>query len=388
MKKIISILLLITTLNSFSQTAKIVSVRNGFTDLEITAMSGKTIGDTYVSSDTQSIYTVGTDGIPFLDENKEVIYVNSNSSNVAIEPILENSLTGGIYRLDARNSKENGVEVGGTTGKHSYTFTGNKNVVDLGTYNINSTLIAGNNVDLVNGVGSKNITGNTWNSYIYSTESFNPLTEDFAVSWEIESVDGTIREMGGLDDNPTANQPYSSIDYAIYQVNNYFYSRVYEKGRAILIPDYTTFYFNVGDRAGIRCENGYVTYFVDRGGVITDIYTSTKKATVTLYFKAAFNRGNDASGASVLGNVKFATGLKELSYSVTIRGNSSDDLSNEDIEKLKDIGIDSQSSSKYSDIKYTRNNTARFTNGTIPFPIEVLHTFTGQQTQNIINLTY
>ena len=81
MKKIISILVLFITLNSFSQTSEIVSVKNGFTDSEITVMSGKIIGDTYVSSDTQSIYTVGAGGVPFLDENKEVIYVNSNSSN-------------------------------------------------------------------------------------------------------------------------------------------------------------------------------------------------------------------------------------------------------------------------------------------------------------------
>ena len=59
---------------------------------------------------------------------------------------------------------------------------------------------------------------------------FDPLTENFAVSWLVESITGTIREMGGLDDIAQQNNFYSSIAYAVYQVNNYFYSYVYEKG--------------------------------------------------------------------------------------------------------------------------------------------------------------
>ena len=376
MKKYI---LLITALFCFTINAQTVisnAVYNTLTETEILALTGKTPGDTYTSTDTNLVYTIAANGTAFLDENKDVVYVTTNNSLTENEPAHTITQASGITTIDARASKYQGLEVGGSNGVHRYTFQGQKNTVDLLGSTTPATLNAGTNVNISSGVVSKNITGNTWNASAYSTESFDPNVMDFAVTVEVESTTGTIREMIGLDDNPTQNNSYTSLDFAISQVNNYFYSRVYENGAATVIPNYTTFYFQVGDKIGVKCINGYVTYFVLRGTTVTDIYTSLKKATTPLYFKTALNRGNASSGASAVGNIEFYTSQKIDTYSLSIEGNSISSISDNDKDNLKNnAGIEFLSGSTYSLFDFTRTNSIRFGNGLLP--IDLTHVYRG-----------
>lgn len=304
--------------------------------------------------------------------------INEDMSVISIS--TENEIT----TIDARQSTTNGNVTGAVSGKHGYIFQGQFNKPKLAGATTPITLNAGTNVTITGDEVIKNITGNSWNSSFYSTETFDPLVENFAISWLVESVDGTIREMGGLDDNATANNSYNSIEYAIYQVNNYFYSRVYEKGASIIIPNYTTFYLQIGDRLGIKVIDQIVTYFVLRGSTVYDIYTSNSKATTPLQFKGAFNRGNTSSGASRMGGVAIHTETEIDNFKVNIVGSASDVVSDEDKELLsKEAGIELLTSATYSKLELTRKDTDVFKNGGVPYEIEVTHEYRSLANQTI-----
>ena len=194
--------------------------------------------------------------------------------------------------------------------------------------------------------------------------------------------------MFGFDDNPTANNSYTSIENAIYQVNSYFYSRIYEAGVSKVMNGYSTFYFQVGDKVGVKCVDGYVTYFVLRAGIETEIYTSEVKAVSPLFFKAAFNRGVGSTGQSRVKNVEYWVSTKVSQISRTIEGSSADDLSESDQEKLTAIGMLPEPSSKYSDISYTRSTGIKFDNSGTPYDIEVAHDFASLALQDIQTIAF
>lgn len=309
---------------------------------------------------------------------------NSNSVVNGLVSVVKPVLADGIHRLDARESIYNDQVVGAVDGRHYWVLQRKSNTVDLFGTTQPITITAGAKVD-VNGLDvEKNVTGNSWNASFYSGQAFDPTVEDFAVSWLVENTTGTIREMGGLDNNPSQNNSYNSMEFAIYQVNNYFYSRVYESGAAIVIPNYTTFYLQVGDRLGIKCVNQVVSYFVLRAGVETIIYTSAKKATDPLYFKGAFNRGNSSSGHSSIGSVEWHTGKTLINNTAVISGNSTDTLAFRHLPEGGKVGIEFNPTCKYSDLTYTALDSDKFkdTNGNI-YPLDFTHGFFAGASQSI-----
>lgn len=314
----------------------------------------------------------------------------SNEDMNKSEPINEVTTVNNITTIDAKASKYSGLETGDVMGKHLYVFSGLKNTLDILAPTTLATIQAGANVVLVSpGTYEKDIAGNTWNASIYSTESFNPLTEDFAVSWKVESVDGTIREMGGFDDNPTQNNSYNSIEYAIYQVNNYFYSYVYEKGASKKIPNYTTFYHQVNDRQGVACIDQIIYYFVIRNGILTIIHKSTTKATNPLFFKAAFNRGDGSSGESTLGDVQFHTATKTDSFNVKVDGLAGEVVTEEHRKILaENCGISLLTGATYSNLEHTRLDIDKFKTSGTPYPVNLTHSYIGVLDSVTKEITY
>ena len=311
---------------------------------------------------------------------------NSNSNSVVngLISVVNPSVDGDIHRLDARESVYNDQVVGAVDGRHYWVLQRKSNTVDLFGTTQPINIVAGSNVD-VNGVEvEKNVTGNSWNASFYSGQAFDPTVEDFAISWLVEDVTGTIREMGGLDNNPSQNNSYTSMEFAIYQVNNYFYSRVYESGAAIVIPNYTTFYLQIGDRLGIKCVNQVVKYFVIRDGVEIVIYTSTKKATEPLYFKGAFNRGSSSSGHSNIGSVEWHVGKTTTNNTAVISGNSTDTLEYRHLAEGDKIGVGFNPTSKYSDLTYTPLSSDKFKydNGNL-YPLDYTHGFFAGASQSV-----
>lgn len=309
---------------------------------------------------------------------------NSNSVVNGLISVVNPSVNGDIRRLDARESVYNDQAVGAVDGRHYWVLQRKSNTVDLFGTTQPISIVAGAKVD-VNGVEvEKNVTGNSWNASFYSGQAFDPTAEDFAISWLVEDVTGTIREMGGLDNNPSQNNSYSSMEFAIYQVNNYFYSRVYESGAAIVMPNYTTFYLQIGDRLGIKCINQVVKYFVIRDGVETVIYTSAKKATEPLYFKGAFNRGNASSGHSNIGAVEWHVGKTTTNNTAVVSGNSTDTLEPRHLIEGDKIGVDFNPTSKYSDLTYTPLSSDKFKDGNgTPYPLDYTHGFFAGASQSI-----
>ena len=318
---------------------------------------------------------------------------NSNSNEeestetIGSQSVVVSTYHNGLARLDARASSHNGVETGGAQGRHAWLFSTEYDSVDVLGERSAIDIVANANVTVNDVEVEKSNTGNSWNSSFYSAQSFNPIIEDFAVSWLVEDVTGTIREMGGLDDKPDQNNSYTSIDYAVYQVNNYFYSRVYEKGIQAAIPNYSNFYFQVGDRIGIKCVNRIISYFVIRNGAEIIIYTSKEKASVPLFFKAAFNRGAGSSGHSNIGNVEWHTAKVHSSYTVKIEGYANEVVSNEDIERLRNVGIDINIGATYCDLQWSKLSIEKF-GGPNPFPLDYTHSYIGAVSQVTGQLAY
>ena len=362
-----------------------------YTEAEILALTGQVPGDMFRPTDNNTvIYKADASGVPALDTETEVVYVtNDTSSEFESVPESTVSETLGVHSIDSSASTFLGLATGASSGVHEYSFNGFKNTVDLSAVGTPITIVAGTNVTITGNNVIKNIDGNTWNSSFSSAESFDPLIQDFAFTWEIEDVTGTIREMAGLDDNPAQNNSYSSIEYAVYQVNNYFYSRVYEKGAALAIPNYTTFYFQAGDRCGVRVVDGIATYYVDRAGTITDIHTSTAPTAVPMYFKAAFNRGNTSSGASSLGNVLYHDATVPSTVNYTIRGPSADPITQEHKDELSRVlGMQVQAGATYGNVQFSRLTTSKFMNGPTPYDITMKHAYFGMYGQDIKTLTF
>lgn len=309
-----------------------------------------------------------------------------SSSSVPMSTVKSQS---GVYSFDSRASTFNTLESGGVSGVHHYNISSIKNTVDVLADSTPIQIVAGSNVTVNNDVVVKSLEGNSWNAAFYSTQAFDPVMQDFAISWKIESVDGTIREMGGLDDNPSQNSSYTSIEYAMYQVNGYLYSRVYESGAAIEIPNYSNINLTIGDRLGMRVVSQEVTYFIQKGSEIIDVYTSTKKATAPMYFKAALNRGAGSSGAASVEDVRWHTEQMPSAISTFIKGQSTDIISDTDKDILSEkTGIDIQEGSTYALIYFKRSSSDRFSDGTNPYSIDVTHSYYGVDGQDIKTIDF
>lgn len=277
------------------------------------------------------------------------------------------------YNVDASKSTHKCKEVGGVSGFHRWFLSGNRNTVDVLASGTPITMIANANVTINGNNFEKSITGNSWNSSGYSQESFDPLNQDFAFTWAVESITGTIREMGGLDNNPTQNNSYTSLEHAIYQVSGNFYNRVYETG-AQKVTNMGNIPLSVGDRLGIRVETCKVTYFILRGSIITDVYVSEKELSVPVQFKTSLNRGTSSSGASVLGDIQYHTVTKPESFFLQFDGYATDLISDEDKERIKkEAGLTLQSGSTYSNWQFERDSIDRFSNQNI----DIKHVYIG-----------
>lgn len=280
-------------------------------------------------------------------------------------------------RLDASGSLWNGAAIGGTNGTHRYHISVTKNVLDLLSPGTSVALQAGANAILnAEGRFEKSNAGNAWNSWIESAAAVGDgATEDFAVSWLVEEVTGTIREMGGLDDNPGQNASYTSGEFMLYQVNGntlYAYENAANRGP-------TSLQLVAGDRLGVKVESGVVTYLHLRADVVTEIYKSTAIANYQLFFKGAFNRGDGSSGHSEMGDVQRHDTYKQKAEQYVLTGSATESISDDDIAGLENLGLIVQPGSTYSNILVNKIINGQFPAGTT---YSVNHAYSGTYGQS------
>lgn len=298
-------------------------------------------------------------------------------------PLSTFTTDGENHTIDSQLSTWNGNETGGAMGIHTYNFSGIRNDLDILANSTPLTLVAGANVEPVGDGFEKSSLANTWDSWFSSQESFDPAVQDFAISWAVESTTGTIREMIGLDSQPSANASYTSIEFAAYQVNGNFYSYVYEKGSSI-ITGAGDVAVNVGDRIGIKCIDGVVTYFIQSGSLITDIYTSKEKATSPMFLKAALNRGKTSSGAAVVTDCASHTGVVSRSVSTSVSGLATEIISDSDKDNLSELGFIPSLGSTYSMFKFSRPTSQKFPSG---LDINYSHFYYVSEAQDVQTIT-
>jgi hypothetical protein len=312
-----------------------------------------------------------------------VIKNNLNQDLDMDEPISTISISGSTINIDSRASTSAGVTSGGTVGEHKYTFTQEVLKPDLVSTGVLANISLGAKSGFSGGVYSKTATSNNWDSCIRGTDILTSL-EGFAVSCAIINLTGTVRQMFGLDDNPSSNNSYSSIDFAFYQVNNKFYSSVYEGGKGV-----NTYAGNItinGDsRVGIEVLNGVATYFIHNttNGSIKHVYSSIRELKSTYLIKFAFNRGTGALGTSKTSGIRIHD-LVSSPQSLTISGKSTDLVSEEDrINLLAYMGLSVTSTSVYSNIFFTRVDLNKFKTAGTFNNIDLLHNYYGLASQDV-----
>lgn len=317
-----------------------------------------------------------------------------NTESVEVEKVATsvctvNYPTANSIQLNARESVYDGDTVGGQFGRHHYSISTLRNYLNTATGLSESVeLVAGANV-IVDGDNNylKSIAGNTWNSWFASAEIIvDPILEDCAVSWAIEAdtdidgqggTDGSIREMGGLDDNPAQNASYTSGEYMLYQVNAttvYVYEKGLNKGSFSLA-------MIEGDRLGVRVESGVVSYIHFRGSLETIIYTSSVPAVSPLYFKGTLNRGIGSSGRSVIGDVREHFAISAKLKTVHISGAATELVSSEDIDKLAKLGLTVAEGSTYSLITAEKPTSDRFAESP---QYDITHGYSVTDTQTVL----
>lgn len=285
-------------------------------------------------------------------------------SIITLSNPTENSIS-----IDATGCLYDGIEQGASRGSHYYSISVLKNYLDVSGASELVPTIAGANVTELDDSFIKTGSSNSWDSW-FQSESIviNPLVEDALITWPVEvdidsdgddGADGTIREMGGLDDNPALNNSFSSGEYMLYQYNNsrlYMYENGANKG-------YKSQALLVGDLMGLRVESGVVSYVHYREGVETVIGVSDKKAEVPLFFKAALNRGANSSGHSQIGDVRVCKSVTSKLITKHIFGGAAETLSDDDKSKLKDLGLDALEGSTYSLVNAQKQQSSRWDEG-------------------------
>ncbi len=133
-------------------------------------------------------------------------------------------------------------------------------------------------------------TDNTWDTHVYSSEHYtSPLVLQFEV--------GTtgLRYMVGLNEDPTINTSYSSIDYAFYQAENSF--TIYESGYQ-QTPNGGAFTYATGDKLSIVYDGTNVYYYHNE----TLKRTVSNVGTKDFYFDSSLYDNNQMS----INDIRFA----------------------------------------------------------------------------------
>ena len=275
-------------------------------------------------------------------------------------------------QLDGRGSKMGQVVTGGIDGEHSFSLSTVKQNLDALAGDEVQAIVAGANVtyDANADMFFKNVAGNAWNSWFQSQNAIiDPTIEDCAVSWPIEGdfdndgdtgAEGTVREMGGLDDNPASNASYTSGEFMIYQVNAttaYIYEKGSNKGNFPIA-------MSAGDRFMIRFSSGTVEYLLKKGTELILIYTSLNKPSGPLFFKGALNRGLGSSGDSAMGDVRTHKVMTPEVINTRVSGAATAEVNQHDIDKLKELGLEVSQGALYSNLIAQRNESVNFPAGT------------------------
>lgn len=314
------------------------------------------------------------------------MFTLQSTTNVAVSEVVQNA---GLTTIDCSGSLSGGIISGATSGIHKYQIRSAVNRPDVLQNETPLTLEAGNNVALVDGVWLKTLAGNSWNASVRGTERFS-VDGTFAITWEIQNTTGTVRQMAGIGNVDPVRDSYSGLSHGVYQINNYFYEFVYESGTRKSIPDmdYGNRTVTPGHRFGVTVSAGQVEYFIMKGTSIFPITASTNKLSGDIYFQASFNRGDGESGQSSIANAFYHSGVKLGSAMVEITGNAADPISEEDVSLLADVGLIVSDSATYGILTYERSTSNAFTTGGVPYDVDVTHTYTSVQQQDLINISY
>ncbi len=267
----------------------------------------------------------------------------------------EYSLSGATHTLDYTKSSFNLTELGGIEGRHRTFISGTRE-----SYNpvaIRPASLTGASNVTISGNTITKTGANGWDGSAYSVDEFDGLS-DFAVEFEVNSV-ADQRNMFGLNSDWTTNTSYNTIDFAIYQVNNYV--QIYENGANK--GSFNTNTFAVGAKLGVRYLNGKIEYTVN-GDIV---YTSTNSPTFPMRIDTSIHRQNDA-----LSNISIYDNQIPQSFNLDIIGNADEELSDEHKEALEFYELYPLNGSKYSYLEFLKNpNSVPAVN----YPIEVQHVY-------------
>ena len=291
--------------------------------------------------------------------------------------------------IDAQASLYDNSAQGGAKGRHSLGVTTTKSTLAPFALSEAKPLTAGANItyDDTEDMMTKANAGNNWDSWFQSADAIVTPGVDCIVSWPVEGdfdgdgdtgAQGTVREMGGLDDNPSVNSSYSSGEFMMYQVNAttiYVYEKGSNKGA---FPQRVV----VGDRLGIMVVDNVVTYIHIRNDVTTVLYTSLKKVEVPMYFKGAINRGVGSSGHGSMGDVQAHSTMESSMLSVYIHGAAAEAIKQEDVNRLSEVGLRVSTGSTYSYLMVEKGSTYRYPTGAYRF----IHDYSVRDSQTIVEI--
>jgi len=304
-----------------------------------------------------------------------------HKDNIMSTSVCTATLEEDLLILDSTQSTHDLQPVGATVGLHYYNLATRRNFLDLLAEAELVPLSAGNNVtyNATTNTYRKSNSGNSWNAWFKSEDVVADPASNYAITWEVESITGTIREMGGLDDNPAKNSSYSSGEHMFYQVNGttvYVYESGQNKGS---FPCK----LSVGDRLGIKVIEGTVYYITICNNIETVIYTSKSRLTSSMYFKGAFNRGSTSSGRSEMGNVRVHTAIRTEPVSTSIYGHPQEVLSDATMAKLEGIGLLPLEGTTYALLRAKISPTTTFPTGRT---YDIIHTYSVSTSQTTLSI--
>lgn len=330
-------------------------------------------------------HVTSSGAVVYLHSSEQVSQLEEETMSQSVLTVTEPTPTSLL--LDGQRSLYDNTEQGFAKGRHSLGITTTEAVLSPYSASPPVPMIAGANVTLdgASSMWTKSIAGNTWNAWFQSTNVVAKLGEDCLVTWPVEDdfdndgdtgAEGTIREMGGLDDNPSANASYSSGDFMLYQVNAttvYVYEKGANKG-SYSQP------MVVGDLLGILVQNNEVSYVHIRNGVMTVIAKSLTELSSDMYFKGAINRGVGSSGHGSMGAVEVHTNMENTTVSAYIHGSGNEAIHEDDVERLATVGLTVNTGSVYSLLSVDKGSTYRYPTGAYRF----VHDYSVPDSQSIV----
>ena len=162
-------------------------------------------------------------------------------------------------------------------------FLGYQNITYVGSSNVTITNNGTSDVTMF-----KTASNNAWDSHVYSTEAFSaPCTIEFTKNAGATD-NGVSYAMIGWNADPTADQSYSSLDWASYPYMSNMYS-VYHNGTQVLAsgtwdPN-KTFYI-------VYDTDGYIRHY--NGSTL--LYSVNKGTGLTVYVDSSFYSVNSTYG--------------------------------------------------------------------------------------------